>query len=406
MEVIQKYFFIQILVFLALFPIMVMADKDYVQNKADSTLKDSIGRTAADYALGTNQTAIAEPLRSKPHAESSPSMPRPSENESGEPVAQAIQKALALAAAQGATDEFRLEHFTGTIVKDVYLEWDFSLRNHSTIYRVRFDNRNKTQVFKRPEKEGAVRDYWSAVKPAITIVNLDKLVATAQRKVVEAGLTSTDYTYIKYGMAGPRAPETAPRETFEVYFEIAGEEKARRAIFYDHQFQSLTPAKIIKIRIPAMPQIPQSNIPTIEIPQVKIPEISYPNIYVQENETLVVITLSSDILFDYDQWNIRLDAEKVLGQISEVLTGRYAKLPFDIQGHTDSKGTEAYNLDLSRRRANSVKQWLVTHGIQEERISIYAHGELQAIAPNSNTDGSDNPEGRQKNRRVEIRIHK
>jgi outer membrane protein OmpA-like peptidoglycan-associated protein len=385
---------------------MVIAGKGCVQNKADTALKDSIVRTAADYEVGANQTVIAELLRSKPDTEPFPSIPRPSENESGEPVAQAIQKALALVVDQGATDESRLERFTGTIVKNVYSQWDFSMRNGSTVYRVRFDSRNKTQVFKRPEKQGAVQEHWSAVKPANTIVKLDGLVAAAKRKVVEAGLMPTDYMYIKYGAAGPRAPEQAPRETLEVYFEIAGEEKARRAIFYDYQFQSLTQAKIIKVHIPTMPQVPRPEIPTAEIPQVKIPEITDSNIHVQENEQLVVITLWSDILFDFDKWSIRLDVEKTLGQILEVLTVRYAELPFEIHGHTDSKGIEAYNLNLSRRRAHSVKQWLVTHGIQEERISIYAHGELQPIAPNSNTDGTDNRKGRQKNRRVEIRIHK
>ena len=323
-----------------------------------------------------------------------------------QPIAQAISHALVLAADHGASDDARLERFTGTIAGNAYSLWDFSLRDNVSIYRVRFDSSTKTEVFQNSEKQDAVREYWSTVKSAKTIADLDRLVHVAQQKVLEAGFTPTDYMHLKYSVAGPRVPETAPRETLEVFLEIAGEENARRAIFHDRQFQRLTPAKIIKVRIPALPRIVQPEIPAVEIPEVTIPEISDLNIRVQENDQIVMLTLWSDILFDFDKWNIRIDAEEALRQILDVLTNRYSEYPFEIHGHTDSKGDRAYNVNLSQHRADSVKEWLVNHGIQQERITVHPHGELQPIAPNSKPDGTDNPEGRQKNRRVEIRIHK
>ncbi|WP_372682955.1 OmpA family protein [Desulfosarcina sp.] len=331
---------------------------------------------------------------------------KPVENKSGDAIARAIQKAVALATDHGAAVDVRLERFTGTIVGQAYREWDFSLRDDATIYRVRFDSSSKAQVLKRSEKHSDVREYWSTVRSANTVVDLDELVAVAQHKVLDAGFTPTDYTYLKYGVAGPRVHAKAPRETLEVFLEIAGEKKARRAIFHDRQYRGLTPAKIIKVRIPAAPQLPQPEIPTTEMPEVKIPEISDPNILIQENDHMVMITLWSDILFDFDKWDIRSDAKDALGQILHVLTGRYAKLPFEIHGHTDAMGIEAYNLNLSKQRAHAVKDWLVAHGIEGTRTSVYSHGELQPVAPNSNADGTDNPEGRQMNRRVDIRIYK
>jgi OOP family OmpA-OmpF porin len=78
-----------------------------------------------------------------------------------------------------------------------------------------------------------------------------------------------------------------------------------------------------------------------------------------------------------------------------------------IAGHTDSKGAEDYNQKLSEKRAASVKSWLVKNaGINADIIKTIGYGESKPVAPNTKKDGSDNPEGRQKNRRVEILIKK
>ncbi len=125
-----------------------------------------------------------------------------------------------------------------------------------------------------------------------------------------------------------------------------------------------------------------------------------------ETDTEIRIELSGDILFDFDKWDIRREAEPVLGNVAEVIN-RYGDSTVIVEGHTDSKGSDSYNQKLSQERADSVKNWLVKFGeVEGARIAARGMGESEPVAPNSNDDGSDNPEGRQKNRRVEITVEK
>jgi outer membrane protein OmpA-like peptidoglycan-associated protein len=78
-----------------------------------------------------------------------------------------------------------------------------------------------------------------------------------------------------------------------------------------------------------------------------------------------------------------------------------------IEGHTDSKGSDAYNQRLSERRANAVTDWLVNReGLKNVRFETCGFGAKKSVAPNTKSDGSDDPEGRQKNRRVKIIVRK
>jgi outer membrane protein OmpA-like peptidoglycan-associated protein len=130
------------------------------------------------------------------------------------------------------------------------------------------------------------------------------------------------------------------------------------------------------------------------------------DLQMEETDTEIKIELSGDILFDFDKWNIRPEAEPVLTQVAEVIN-KYPKAVVLIEGYTDSKGSDSYNLKLSDKRAASVKDWLVKKGnVGNKKITTKGLGEADPVAPNENPDGSDNPEGRQKNRRVEITVSK
>lgn len=76
----------------------------------------------------------------------------------------------------------------------------------------------------------------------------------------------------------------------------------------------------------------------------------------------------------------------------------------EIMAHTDSKGTDAYNLKLSQKRAESVVKYLLSKGIAPGRLKARGYGETMPVAPNSNPDGTDNPLGRAKNRRTDFKI--
>jgi photosystem I P700 chlorophyll a apoprotein A2 len=120
--------------------------------------------------------------------------------------------------------------------------------------------------------------------------------------------------------------------------------------------------------------------------------------------TGIVITLPEVVLFDFDKAELRPDARPVLEKIAKVAR-YYAAAPVRVDGHTDAVGSPDYNRSLSQRRADAVRDWLATSGgVAAGRLSARGLGETQPVAPNQNPDGSDNPAGRQKNRRVEVVI--
>ena len=108
--------------------------------------------------------------------------------------------------------------------------------------------------------------------------------------------------------------------------------------------------------------------------------------------------------FDFDKSKLRPDAVEILNQAIEVLR-KYPELKVEVAGHTDSVGTDAYNQKLSERRAKAVYDYLTKNGIDAGRlVGPHGYGESRPIAPNTNPDGSDNPEGRAKNRRTELNV--
>jgi len=116
----------------------------------------------------------------------------------------------------------------------------------------------------------------------------------------------------------------------------------------------------------------------------------------------VRIALSADVLFDFDKAELRPEARPALEKLVTVLKSYpSAKTRATIEGHTDSKGDEKYNQKLSERRADSVRRWLTENGAAMP-ITTRGLGKTKPVAPNTRPDGSDDPEGRQKNRRVEI----
>lgn len=112
------------------------------------------------------------------------------------------------------------------------------------------------------------------------------------------------------------------------------------------------------------------------------------------------IALSADVLFDFDKAELKPEAAASLAKVVAVLKSQ-PKATATVEGHTDGKGDDAYNQKLSEKRAETVRRWLADNGATI-RISSRGHGKKKPVAPNATKDGKDNPEGRQKNRRVEI----
>ncbi|HEX9597643.1 MAG TPA: OmpA family protein [Anaerolineales bacterium] len=108
------------------------------------------------------------------------------------------------------------------------------------------------------------------------------------------------------------------------------------------------------------------------------------------------------INFDFDKSNIKAEFRPVLDEAAKMLSDN-PNIKVLIEGHTDSRGTDAYNLRLSDRRANAVKQYLVSRGVDAGRLDTVGKGESEPVADNMK-NGRDNPEGRAMNRRAELKV--
>ena len=111
----------------------------------------------------------------------------------------------------------------------------------------------------------------------------------------------------------------------------------------------------------------------------------------------IVVEFNSSILFGFDKSNLSADAKTNLDKLVVVLNS-YADTDIEIQGHTDSKGSEAYNQDLSVQRARQVSYYLTDKGIRGSRLAVKGFGETLPKYENK-TDS-----GRAQNRRVEFLI--
>lgn len=109
------------------------------------------------------------------------------------------------------------------------------------------------------------------------------------------------------------------------------------------------------------------------------------------------ITLDTDTYFDFDKASLKPEGQRKLNEIASRLTQMALEVVV-ATGHTDSIGTEKYNENLSRRRAEAVKTFLESRGLPADRIHIDAQGEKQPVASNTTRDG------RAKNRRVEVEV--
>ncbi|WP_036595355.1 OmpA family protein [Ottowia thiooxydans] len=115
----------------------------------------------------------------------------------------------------------------------------------------------------------------------------------------------------------------------------------------------------------------------------------------------ISIDLPADVLFDFDKFELRADAGSSLDQAAELIQG-YPAAPLLVRGHTDAKGSDAYNDRLSQRRALTVA--LALQERTGRKAATQGLGRREPVAANQTKDGKDNPEGRQLNRRVQILI--
>lgn len=123
----------------------------------------------------------------------------------------------------------------------------------------------------------------------------------------------------------------------------------------------------------------------------------------RETERGVVVNLP-DVLFEFGSANLRSAAREKTRDIADILVTQAPDRRVSVEGHTDAVGSEAFNQALSERRADTVARALESAGVSPDRIAVKGFGERYPVAPNTNPDGTDNPAGRERNRRVEVVI--
>lgn len=159
------------------------------------------------------------------------------------------------------------------------------------------------------------------------------------------------------------------------------------------------------------PDLPQPDVPNPVFPEADFPVVEFPEITSEATKVRratdgeTVFVLDADVLFAFDSDELEPAAVAVLDEVIASIDGRGLDGSILAHGHTDSIGDDTYNDDLSLRRAAAVAEYLRNAPtLAGRQVATEGHGESRPVAANINADGSDNPDGRQLNRRVEIAV--
>ncbi len=178
------------------------------------------------------------------------------------------------------------------------------------------------------------------------------------------------------------------------------------SMVYTKEGQAQFSSNVLKIVVSNGKAIISKGDKTVTVDAKPLPKIPlFPKIPPLEQLKLdniggIRIIFDDSILFDFDKSELRPEGKVVVEKLVAIVKKLNIKT-VEIHGHTDSIGSESYNQKLSEERANAVKAYAVEKGISGN-IKAIGFGESEPVAPNKNDDGTDNPSGRQANRRVEF----
>jgi outer membrane protein OmpA-like peptidoglycan-associated protein len=177
-------------------------------------------------------------------------------------------------------------------------------------------------------------------------------------------------------------------------FSFVPREKMLKEITEDN----LANTYIYKIQIGDADQLFSSFIRTIDPNNTELYYSEFVDIIYLE-KMMKEIPNFENIYFDFDRYFLRPKSIEVLDKIAAFMLAN-PEVTIDIAGHCDHKGTDEYNVALSEKRAKAAYDYLFKKGIQASRMKKSWFGESQPAKPNTNADGTDNPDNRQANRRV------
>jgi len=167
-------------------------------------------------------------------------------------------------------------------------------------------------------------------------------------------------------------------------------------------------AALVLVALALLPGVARAQEPGVVDLVLPVVDLTYGSasldnsVQTKEGSSEVEVTLAADVLFRFDKASLspraRSRIDEVAGRIQDAPAGTVK-----IDGYTDAKGSDSYNRALSQRRAQAVAAALRNElGGDAPALTVRGHGEADPVAPNTRKDGSDNPKGRARNRRVTI----
>lgn len=176
----------------------------------------------------------------------------------------------------------------------------------------------------------------------------------------------------------------------------------RHSFFFDavDVSRSTSTATLSSFEVPDMSSFVIGDLDTSSLSAIVVAIAEFDGVEVDGG---VLLTLPETILFDFGESTLRPEAQTSIALVADILD-YYEGDKVLVVGHTDAIGDEAANVALSEDRANAVLDGLVAQGVSSDLLSIDGRGESEPVAANEQADGSDDPDGRQQNRRVEIFI--
>lgn len=193
---------------------------------------------------------------------------------------------------------------------------------------------------------------------------------------------------------------THPNDAFVLSGANSVEDKTMLANLLQDSLNSFTDNQVIKLAkyVKYLEKIDELNTLAIEAKKRVNDSIAKTQVIAVEKQK-DLDKYEKLIFFNFDSSTLKAESFSALDEAVKILKS-YANLSFVIEGHTDSIGPVAYNLNLSKERAQAVMNYFITKGIPDTRISAIGYGEAKPV------DTNETEEGKAKNRRVEIRIKK
>jgi peptidoglycan-associated lipoprotein len=133
---------------------------------------------------------------------------------------------------------------------------------------------------------------------------------------------------------------------------------------------------------PSFPTAPTAPPPPAERPTTAPPPAPVTQGALPGSAQDFVVNVGDRVYFDFDRYDVRADAQPILGAQADWLK-RYPAVTVRIEGNCDERGTREYNLALGARRANAVREFLVSHGVDPGRITTISYGKEKPVDPGS-----------------------